>query len=74
MCAREVMKETHVQVKNMRYVTSQPWPFSHSLMLTFIADYDWGDIQHDSRELFDAGWYRYDVLPLLLPFGTWRAG
>ncbi|CAJ0995702.1 NADH pyrophosphatase [Sodalis praecaptivus] len=68
--AREVMEETQVQVKNVRYVTSQPWPFPHSLMMAFMADYDRVDIQHDPRELLDAGWYRYDALPLPPPPGT----
>ncbi|WP_406705387.1 NAD(+) diphosphatase [Sodalis sp.] len=65
--AREVMEETQVQVKNVRYVTSQPWPFPHSLMMAFMADYDRGDIQHDPSELLDAGGYRYDALPLPPP-------
>lgn len=65
--AREVVVETQVRVKNVRYVTSQPWPFPHSLMMAFMADYDGGDIRHDPRELLDAGWYRYDALPLLTP-------
>ena len=47
----------------MRYVTSQPWPFPHSLMMAFMAD-DGGELQHDGKELLDAGWYRYDDLPV----------
>jgi len=68
--AREVMEESSVKVKNVRYVTSQPWPFPHSLMMAFMADYDEGELQHDGKELLSAGWYRYDDLPLLPPPGT----
>ena len=68
--AREVMEECGIRVKNVRYVASQPWPFPQSLMMAFMADYDSGDIQIDPKELLDAGWYRYDALPLLPPAGT----
>ena len=68
--AREVMEECGIRVKNLRYVASQPWPFPQSLMMAFMADYDSGEIQIDPKELLDAGWYRYDALPLLPPAGT----
>ncbi|EKY3246678.1 NAD(+) diphosphatase [Cronobacter dublinensis] len=68
--AREVMEESSIRVKNLRYVTSQPWPFPQSLMTAFTADYDSGDIKIDPKELIDAGWYRYDQLPLLPAPGT----
>ncbi|TCV91486.1 NAD(+) diphosphatase [Biostraticola tofi] len=67
---REVMEETQIQVTNVRYVTSQPWPFPHSLMMAFTADYAAGDIKIQLSELADAGWFRYDALPLLPPPGT----
>lgn len=68
--AREVMEESRIQVKNLRYVASQPWPFPQSLMMAFMADYAAGEIQIDPAELLDAGWYRYDALPQLPPPGT----
>ena len=68
--AREVMEESGIKVKNLRYVTSQPWPFPQSLMTAFMADYDSGDIVIDPKELIQADWYRYDQLPLLPPPGT----
>ncbi len=68
--AREVMEESNIHIKNLRYVTSQPWPFPHSLMMAFMADYDSGELRHDPKELLHAGWYRYDRLPLLPPPGT----
>ncbi|EOL9014564.1 NAD(+) diphosphatase [Cronobacter malonaticus] len=68
--AREVMEESNIRIKNLRYVTSQPWPFPQSLMTAFTADYDSGEIQIDTKELIDADWYRYDQLPLLPAPGT----
>jgi len=68
--AREVMEESNVRVKNVRYVSSQPWPFPNSLMMAFMAEYDGGDIKHDPKELLSAGWYRFDALPQLPPVGT----
>lgn len=68
--AREVMEESRIQIKNLRYVTSQPWPFPQSLMAAFMADYHSGEINIDQKELLDAGWYRYDQLPLLPAPGT----
>ena len=67
---REVMEESGIKVKNLRYVTSQPWPFPQSLMTAFMAVYDSGDIVIDPKELLEANWYRYDDLPLLPPPGT----
>lgn len=68
--AREVMEESGIRVKNLRYVASQPWPFPQSLMTAFMADYDSGEIVIDPKELLQAAWYRYDDLPLLPPPGT----
>ena len=68
--AREVMEESGIRVKNLRYVTSQPWPFPQSLMTAFMADYADGEIVVDKKELLTADWYRYDDLPLLPPPGT----
>lgn len=47
--AREVMEESGIKVKNLRYVTSQPWPFPQSLMTAFMADYAEGDIVVDKK-------------------------
>ncbi|AYQ46118.1 NADH pyrophosphatase [Dickeya solani] len=68
--AREVMEESNIRVRNLRYVSSQPWPFPHSLMMAFMADYDGGEVKPDPSELRDADWFRYDRLPELPPPGT----
>lgn len=64
---REVMEESQIKITNLRYVASQPWPFPHSLMLAYMADYKGGEINIDKHELLDAQWFRYDQLPINLP-------
>lgn len=62
---REIREEVGIEVRGIRYFGSQPWPFPHSLMIAFTAEYASGEIEIDRRELEDAGWYRVDALPLL---------
>jgi NAD+ diphosphatase len=62
---REVYEETAIMIKNIKYFTSQPWPFPNSLMVAFTAEYESGDIQVDGIEIGYAGWYKYDSLPLI---------
>lgn len=63
--AREVMEETQVKVKNIQYITSQPWPFPHSLMFGFSSDYKSGTILIDDVEIEDAAWFTENNLPQL---------
>jgi len=67
---REIQEETGVQVGNIRYLASQPWPFPNSLMLAFRAEYVSGDLQPDGTELTEAGWFSRDKLPNLPPPGS----
>jgi NAD+ diphosphatase len=60
---REVKEEVGVDVKNIKYFGSQPWPFPHSLMIGFTATYAGGEIRLDDTEIEDAGWYAADHLP-----------
>lgn len=62
---REVLEEVGLQVGNLRYFGSQSWPFPHSLMLAFLADYVAGDIVPQPGEIEDARWFALDELPLL---------
>jgi NAD+ diphosphatase len=60
---REVAEEVGITVGNLRYFGSQSWPFPHSLMIAFTADYAGGEIRIDEREIVDAGWFAADRLP-----------
>ncbi len=64
---REVMEEVGVQVKNVEYFGSQPWPFPHSLMVGYIAEYAEGDINIDDDEICAADWFSIDNLPKVPP-------
>ena len=64
---REICEEVGVEVKNLRYFGSQPWPFPNSLMIGFTADYAGGEVRTDPTEIEDAGWYSVDELPQLPP-------
>lgn len=65
--ARELEEEVGIEVEDVRYFASQPWPFPHSLMVGFTARWAGGDLRVDPVELVDAGWFRRDALPLLPP-------
>lgn len=62
---REVMEETSIKVKNLSYITSQNWPFPHSMMLGFHAEYASGEIVPQLDELEDAAWFNIHDLPQL---------
>lgn len=67
---REVREEVGVNVASPRYVASQSWPFPHSLMLGFHAEWIGGDILVDGDEIVEAEWFSLDALPLIPPRGT----
>lgn len=62
---REVMEETGLKIKNLRYIKSQVWPFPCNLMAGYVADYESGDIQIQESELSKGGWYSRDKMPPL---------
>lgn len=62
---REVMEETGIKIKNIRYFASQPWPYPSGLMVGFNAEYESGEIHIQLEELKKAGWFRRDNLPNL---------
>ncbi|MDR0456528.1 MAG: NAD(+) diphosphatase [Treponema sp.] len=63
--ARETREETGIEIGDIRYIASQPWPFPHSLMIGFSARYTAGTIRPDGVEIEDAQWFSRDNLPLL---------
>ncbi len=63
--AREVMEEVGIEIDNIRYVASQPWPFPNSLMLGFTAEYAGGDFHLEDAEIAEAEWFGVNNLPNL---------
>jgi len=61
--AREVYEETHLHIRNIRYVGSQSWPYPDQYMIAFRADWDHGEIKVDPSELLEAQWFDRDNLP-----------
>lgn len=62
---RETAEEAGVQVTDLVYTGSQPWPFPHQLMIGFNARYQGGDLQIDQQELDHAAWFEAGALPSL---------
>jgi NAD+ diphosphatase len=60
--AREVFEETGVRVVDVRYHSSQPWPFPQSIMLGFHARAVTTEITIDPTEIEHAAWYRREDL------------
>ena len=65
--AREIREEVSVEVADVCYFGSQPWPFPDSLMVGFTARYVSGEIAIDPAELSDAGWFKLSNLPPVPP-------
>jgi NAD+ diphosphatase len=68
--ARVVKEETGLEVTNIRYQHSQPWPFPHQLMLGFFADYAGGELVLQEDELAEADWFRPGEFPPVPPLTT----
>ncbi len=64
---REVAEEVNISLKDIRYVSSQPWPFPSNLMLGFRAAYAGGDIVIQEDELSHADFFDLTNLPKI-PF------
>jgi len=65
---REGREEGGLEVTDLRYFASQSWPFPHSLMIAFTAEYAGGEISCDPAEIAEARWFAPgDKLPELSP-------
>jgi NAD+ diphosphatase len=80
--AREVLEETHIRIKDIRYAASQMWPFPNSLMIGWTASYAEGTVHPDGVEIEEARWFDREQLPKLPAKGSvarklidqWRNG
>jgi|SRR5574344_944092 NAD+ diphosphatase len=60
---REVLEETGIKVKNLRYHGSQPWPYPCGLMVGFFAEYESGSIKLQRSEIGAGDWFNRDNFP-----------
>lgn len=67
---REVFEEVGIKIKNIKYFGSQPWPFPHSLMAGFLAEYDSGEITLCEDEILAADWFSLEDMPQTPPGQT----
>ncbi len=62
---REVKEEVGLEIKNIKAVGSQSWPFPDQLMLAYTADWQSGDLVLQEEEIAEARWFKRDALPPL---------
>jgi len=79
---REILEEANIEVKDVRYVSSQTWPFPSNIMIGFRAEYASGELRPDGEEVIESGWFRRGELPEIPRKGSiaralldrWNAG
>lgn len=64
---REIKEESGIDVTDIRYFGSQPWPISDSLMIGFTASWAGGEIVCQPDEIAEAGWFAPGSLPQVPP-------
>ena len=60
---REVNEETSLEIQDITYFGSQPWPYPCGLMVGFMAKYKSGELRLQDCELAAGGWFHYTKLP-----------
>lgn len=65
--SREVMEEVNIRIQNIRYFASEPWVFSHALMVAYTAEYQSGEIKADGKEIEEAAWFSVEEIPQSIP-------
>lgn len=70
--AREIREEIGLNVRDVHYLGSQPWPFPRSLMVGFhaLADPDEAFSFNDG-EIAEAAWFTRDEVRAALAAGDW---
>ncbi len=63
---REVFEEAGLQIGDVRYHSTQPWPFPHSLMIGCIGYAETTEIKIDPNEIEEARWFSVDEVRLML--------
>jgi NAD+ diphosphatase len=63
---REIMEEAGINVGEVRYVASQPWPFPHSLMIGCWGEAMTDAIELDRTEIADARWFSREETAAML--------
>jgi NAD+ diphosphatase len=67
---REAREEAGIEIGNLRYAKSQPWPFPDSLMVAFTADWESGEARPDGTEITELRWCLPSELPEIPPKGS----
>ena len=62
---REVREEVGIEVDRLSYFASQSWPFPHSLMIAFNAEYASGEARPCDPEIAEVSWFTPEALPQL---------
>ena len=60
---REIKEETQLEIEDLKYFGSQPWPYPQGLMLGFTAKYKSGKLSLQETELVEGGWFDINNLP-----------
>jgi len=68
--AREIREEVGIEVENIRFFSSQPWPFPSQVMIGFFAEWKSGCLRLDAEEIEDADWFDINALPPTPPMAS----
>ena len=60
---REIREESSIEVKDIRYIRSQTWPFPSNIMIGFRAEYASGELTPDGDEVLASNWFDRSALP-----------
>ena len=60
-----LLKETGIKIKNIKYEKSQSWPFPDQLMIGFSAEYEYGEPKLQPEEIQEVFWFSKDNLPAI---------